>query len=84
MKATTIKIEGNLLREIDAACPPTKSLTAFVREVLSQDLKRRRMAEAASRYEAFLSEHPDEREWLTQWETANLVRPLKKRMRRRS
>ncbi len=84
MKATTIKIEGNLLREIEVARPSSKSLTAFVREVLSQDLKRRRITEAATRYESFLSSHPDEREWLSHWETADLGRPVRKKNRRSS
>lgn len=84
MKATTIKIEGNLLREIEMACPPTESLTAFVRDVLQEDLKRRRMAEAAVAYQAFLTAHPDEQAWLTRWEKADLSRPPRKRRGRRS
>src|SRR5438874_7620851 len=53
--------------------PPRSTLfpyTTLFRSVLDQDLKRRRIADAASEYEAFLEAHPDEREWLAAWERA--------------
>lgn len=84
MKATTIKIEGNLLKEIESVCPSSQNLTAFVREVLSQDLKRRKMAEAAARYEVFLASHPEEERWLTEWENADLAEAPQKGERRKT
>ena len=82
MKATTIKIEGNLLKEIEEVCPPSRSVTAFVRDVLHRDLRRRRMAEATTQYKDFLASHPEEGGWLTEWEQADLIRPPRSRQRK--
>ena len=42
MRATTVKLEGKLLEDIEAAKPAGRSLSAHVRRVLQQDLERRR------------------------------------------
>lgn len=81
MKATTIKVEGELLRALERAKPAAQSLTAYVRSVLEQEVVRRRMADAADRYASFLQEHDDERLWLEEWDAADLVRPPKRRRR---
>ncbi|HLG20101.1 MAG TPA: hypothetical protein VI895_09860 [Bdellovibrionota bacterium] len=79
MKATTIKLEGKILSELDAIKPPTKSLTAFIREILLRDIERRKLRDAGERYSNFLNENQREREWLEDWESVDLVHPPKKR-----
>jgi hypothetical protein len=79
MKATTIKVEGELLRELERAKPASQSLSAYVRFVLQQAMMRRKMADAAGRYAEFVRETPSEREWLAEWATADLSRPPKRR-----
>lgn len=73
MKATTIKVEGDLLAELERAKPARQSLTTFVRSILRQEMQRRQTAEAAERYVAFLAEHADERAWLEEWDRADLA-----------
>ena len=73
MKATTIKIEGELLQELKKAKPESLSLSAYVREVLSKDLRRRKLAHAAASYEEFLTANPEERSWLREWDEADLT-----------
>jgi hypothetical protein len=81
MKGTTIKVEGELLRDLERSKPPSQSLSAYVRSVLEQEVLRRKMADAADRYADFLHEHGDERAWLEEWDAADLVRPPKRRRR---
>lgn len=81
MKATTIKVEGELLEDLQRSKPPSQSLSAYVRSVLEQEVLRRKMADAAERYADFLREHGDERAWLEEWDAADLVRPPKRRRR---
>jgi hypothetical protein len=79
MKATTIKLEGKLLRELEKSKPESLSLSAYVREVLSQDLRRRTLARAAISYEEFLAANPEEQSWLREWDEADLTAPPKRR-----
>jgi hypothetical protein len=81
MKATTIKLEGELLLELEKAKPESSSLSAYVREVLTKDLHRRKLAQAAVSYHEFLSANPEEQSWLREWGEANLA-GLPKRKRR--
>jgi len=81
MKATTIKVEGELLKELESCKPPSQSLSAYVRSVLQQEILRRKMTTAADQYAAFLREHAEERAWLEDWDTADLARPPKRRRR---
>ena len=78
MKATTIKIEEPLLGELEKAKPPTQSISSYVREILESDIKRHKVAEAAVQYEAFVAAHAEEREWLSDWDKADLSRPPKR------
>jgi hypothetical protein len=77
MKATTIKVEGELLAALEKAKPPRQSLTAYVRSLLEQALARHRMVEAAERYAEFVRETPDEAAWLNEWESSELTQPPK-------
>jgi hypothetical protein len=81
MKATTIKVEGELLRELERTKPAAQTLSAYVRGLLERELRRLKMADAADRYERFLRETPDERTWLEEWANADLT-SLPKRRRR--
>ena len=79
MRATTIKVEGELLKELQQVKPPAQSLSGFVRVVLQQEVLRRKMADAAEQYAVFLRAQSDERTWLDEWDAADLARPPKRR-----
>jgi hypothetical protein len=81
MKATTIKVEGELLAELERAKPSSQSLTTYVRFVLRQEVRRRQMIAAADRYTEFLRQHADERTWLDAWDRADLALPPKRKRR---
>ncbi|HXJ34995.1 MAG TPA: hypothetical protein VMS22_13265 [Candidatus Eisenbacteria bacterium] len=81
MKATTVKVEGDLLQALERSKPPRQSLSAYVRSLLEQALARQRMVEAADRYADFVRETPDERTWLAEWDSADLITPPKRRRR---
>lgn len=81
MKATTIKVDGVLLEDLERTKPPRQSLSAYVRSLLQQAVARRRMTEAADRYAEFVRETPEERTWLAEWDSADLVTPPKRRRR---
>lgn len=81
MKATTIKIEGDLLSELEAAKPETVSLSAYVREVLRKDLQRRKLSQSAVAYEQFLAANPEEQSLLREWDEADLERAPRKKQR---
>ena len=81
MKATTIKLEGNLLLELEKNKPHSLSLSAYVREVLHKDLMRRKLAQAAQSYEEFMTAHPEEASWLREWDEADLSGIPKRRRR---
>jgi hypothetical protein len=81
MKATTIKIEGELLVELEKAKPDSMSISAYVREALRRDLRRRTLAQAAAAYEEFLTANPKEQSWLREWDEADLASAPKRRRR---
>ena len=75
MRATTIKLEGKLLEDIEAAKPADRSISAHVRWVLQKDLERRQARNAAAKFRAFLDAHPEEQAWLADWDGADLAAP---------
>jgi hypothetical protein len=79
MRATTIKVEGDLLKELERTKPPALSLSAYVRALLTQEVLRRKMAAAAERYVEFVRDSPSERAWLDEWERADLTATPKRR-----
>jgi hypothetical protein len=79
MRATTIKVEGELLAELNKAKPANVTLTAFVRSILEREVMSTKLDVAADRYAAFLETSPDEREWLRRWTSADLATPPKRR-----
>jgi hypothetical protein len=81
MKATTIKLEGELLKELERAKSPTESLSAYVRNVLIKDLRRARLVQSAAAYQEFLEANPEEQPWLKDWDEADLSTPPQRRQR---
>lgn len=79
MRATTIKVEGELLERIDRHRPKDVSITAFVRSVLDQEIRRREMSQAADAYADFLESNEDERTWLADWASADLAKAPRRR-----
>jgi len=83
MKATTIKIDGELLQELEQAKPQSISLSAYIRGVLKADLRRRGLSRAAVSYQEFLEANPEERSLLREWDEADLAAAPKAKRRRR-
>ncbi len=81
MKATTIKIEGTLLSELETAKPESVSISAFVRDVLRKELQRRKLAHAAVSYQEFLAANPEEQLLLREWDEVDLARTPKRKRR---
>ena len=75
MKATTIKLDGDLLIAIENAKPPGESVTSYVRTVLRRSLEQHKVREATAAYLAFIEAHPEEQQWLDEWERADLTTP---------
>jgi hypothetical protein len=75
MKATTVKLEGELLAAIERAKPSGESVTSFVRTVLRKSLEQDKIREAANTYIAFVASHPEEQQWMDEWERADLTTP---------
>jgi hypothetical protein len=81
MRATTIKVEGVLLEELERSKPRSQSLSAYVRSILESEVRRLKMLAAAEKYSAFLQHNADERAWLDEWDSADLARPPRRRRR---
>lgn len=75
MKATTIKLEGDLLEELEAAKPETQSLSSYVRSLLRKHLDRAKVREAAVSYRTFVESSDEEKAWLNEWDRADLNTP---------
>lgn len=73
MKATTVKIEGELLSDLEEIKPKNLSLSAFIRLVLFQGIRKQRLRTAGNQYARFLSSNNEEVELLKDWEEADLV-----------
>ena len=73
MKATTVKIEGELLEGIEAAREHGQSVASYVRRALQRDLDRRLAREAAAAFKEFVEAHPEEKQWLDEWDGADLA-----------
>ena len=74
MKATTIKLEGELLEELEASKPKGESLSAYVRTLLRRNLDQAKIRDAAVAYRAFVTSNEVERKWLDEWDRADLNR----------
>ncbi|AFM11543.1 hypothetical protein [Turneriella parva] len=77
MAATTIKLEGEVFKEIRGAISGKQSITSFVRESVQAELKRRKFREAAIQYQEFLRANEKEASDLALWQAAALEAPVK-------
>ncbi len=82
MSATTVKLDGELLRAIATIKPPKQTLSAYVRAALQRDLRRQQMRDAAETYMDLLRNNPAERAAMDEWEGAPLATTPRTRRRR--
>ena len=75
MRATTIKLEGELLAKLERVKPRSMSISAYVRSLIETDVRRHALAAAAREYQAFLASTKSEAESLDEWLAADLVSP---------
>lgn len=72
MKASTIKLEEPLLRQLYELIPEGVSLSRFVKDILQGEVRKSKMQKAALEYNKFLSEDEEEQNFLNEWEEADL------------
>ena len=82
MQATTIKLDGALVKRLKALKPRDETLSGFVRGVLDAELRRRRLRAAAESYAEFLRAHPEEADAMSAWASAPLHRSARSRKSR--
>ena len=58
---------------IEAAREPGQSVASYVRRALQRDLERRLARDAAAAFKEFVETHPDEKQWLDEWDGADLA-----------
>ncbi len=73
MKANTIRLEKEILSEIEKIIEPDQSLASFVRAVLLKEIKRHKMKEGADRYVELLAKSDEVREEEAEWSAADLT-----------
>ena len=79
MKASTLKIEQPLLKELYQLKPKSMTFSAFVKNSLEAFVNRQKAVEAARKYQDWLSKNKAESVWLESWENAPLSKELKKK-----
>lgn len=70
---TTVKLEAPVVREVAGVLEEGQTLTAFVREAVARDVRRRRMRRAAQLYRDALARNDMEAEEMAAWEAAPLA-----------
>lgn len=70
---TTIKLDSSVVREIAGILPERQTLTAFVREAVQRDVRRRKMRAAALLYRETLEGDAAEAAEMEEWEAAPLA-----------
>ncbi len=70
---TTVKLEAPVVREAAAILEEHQTLTAFVREAVLRDIRRRRMHRAARQYRDLLAGDAAETKAVEAWEAASLA-----------
>ena len=73
MPATTIKLESDLVKKVTNLKPKDESISGYVRELIEREHRARQHREAATTYQQFLQENPEERMAMEVWESAPLV-----------
>ena len=81
---TTVKLEASVVQECADVLPENQTLTAFVREAVWRDVRRRKMRKAAALYMETLAGNADEADDMREWEAAPLAIEPKKRRARKS
>ena len=76
MSATTIKLEGELLEQIKPFLKKKQSLSAFVRESIKNEIKRKKMRKAAIMYTENMIEEQEEIDEMNEWESSDLSKPM--------
>ncbi len=76
---TTIKLDADVVREIADILPERQTLTAFVREAVARDVRRRKLRKAATLYLAALDRDAGEAGAMKEWEAAPLATEPKRR-----
>lgn len=82
MQATTIKLDGSLVKRLSRLKQPGETLTGLVRSILDAEIRRQQLRAAAEAYVRFLAAHPDEATAMDAWARAPLDRPAKAGKRR--
>jgi predicted CopG family antitoxin len=73
MPSTTIRLDEDILKKIDDIKPSTKSISAFVRQLIEREYNERELRRSAETYREFLQRNPEERRAMEEWESAPLV-----------
>ena len=73
MPATTIKLESELVKKVTTLKPKDESISGYVRGLIEKEHLAREHRAAASAYQRFLGENPEERAAMEVWESAPLV-----------
>lgn len=79
---TTIKLDALVVREIAEILPERQTLTAFVREAVTRDVRRRKLRQAASLYQSMLERDSCEALSMEEWEASPLATEPKRRTRK--
>jgi hypothetical protein len=80
---TTVKLEASVVQEAAAVLPENQTFTAFVREAVWRDVRRRKMRKAAALYMEALAHDAEEAGAMREWEAAPLATEPKKRRARK-
>jgi hypothetical protein len=81
---TTIKLDAMVVQEVASVLPEKQTLTAFVREAVTRDVRRRKLKQAASLYQAMLGRDSDEAGAMEEWESSPLATEPKRTSSRKS
>ena len=79
MKATTIKLEGKILDELKNIKESSRSITSLVKEILQQEINRRKLYSAGLEYAKLLKVDKEEKKHFEEWESSDLTNPPKKK-----
>lgn len=81
---TTIKLDAAVVREVTEFLPERQTLTAFVREAVTRDVRRRKLRAAATLYRETFERDPAEAAAMEEWEAASLATEPKHKPSRRA
>jgi hypothetical protein len=79
---TTIKLDALVVQEIASILPEKQTLTGFVREAVTRDVRRRKLRQAATLYQSVLERDSGEAGAMEEWESASLATEPKRKARK--